>query len=371
MIASEFGLDNLVEVLLADMDPNSENGYGQTALHLAGQNGFYDTFSLLLHHGVDIYPRDGPESDKIRVLEHIFEKGYRFPTRIEGHCKMIELMLDRQKDPKLKLLEARRVLKVAAFYKYVAVVLEKVEGMNLDVEEALSEAINQSRDTVIQQLLDSRLQIRVNWQDGTGRSLLHCAADSGNVEFAQYLLHRGADVNLQEHRGLAALHFAAKLRHANLVQILLENGADVELKSKEGWTALHEASKQGAISSARQLLDNGAAIDFQDNSGRTALHHAVKEVEVGFVLSLLDKGAAIGLKDTQGRRAIDLAYGLKLETLVKMIKERQAGDPKTRRTVYTLLALTSIVEGFDKHRAALRGQEDLDSILAGTLDLRI
>ena len=51
------------------------------------------------------------------------------------------------------------------------------------------------------------------WADGEGKSPLHCAAETGAVEAAGYLLSLGAAVNGRDKRGLTALHHAALAWH--------------------------------------------------------------------------------------------------------------------------------------------------------------
>jgi ankyrin repeat protein len=62
-------------------------------------------------------------------------------------------------------------------------------------------------------------------------------------EFARMLLKRGARVNAHDSsRGRTPLHCAVGSRNIQAVQLLLEHGADVNVFDKLGWTSSWSAS---------------------------------------------------------------------------------------------------------------------------------
>ena len=76
-------------------------------------------------------------------------------------------------------------------------------------------------------------------------TLLHYAAEDGNVGVSQLLLSQGADVNAQTAYGYTPLHYAARHAEVNLAQILLEAGADPDAQLTkgrlQGWKPLYFA----------------------------------------------------------------------------------------------------------------------------------
>lgn len=78
--------------------------------------------------------------------------------------------------------------------------------------------------------------------DRDGRSQLHAAAASNDIESARALLADGADVNLHDRLGFTPLHFAAQEWAVEVASLLLENGAEVESLNMYGNTPLFVAT---------------------------------------------------------------------------------------------------------------------------------
>ncbi|MEM7474564.1 MAG: ankyrin repeat domain-containing protein [Planctomycetota bacterium] len=106
----------------------------------------------------------------------------------------------------------------------------------------------------------------VNQGDWLGRTALHAAAASNQLERATYLLELGANPNLLDAQHSAtALGFAAREGHVEMVQLLLERGADKSLpldenlawarplESAEHFLANHEYRFSGRSSNQGEL----------------------------------------------------------------------------------------------------------------------
>jgi cytohesin len=127
--------------------------------------------------------------------------------------------------------------------------------------------------------------VDVNERDRYGRTALHAAALSGDVEMAAHLLALGADPNAREDAeesvenqwlvhplaGKTPLHAAVDAGYPQIVQLLLKAGADIEASSgpDSQWTPLQHAafgvgvnqrSAKEARAILRILLDNGAEV---------------------------------------------------------------------------------------------------------------
>lgn len=70
-------------------------------------------------------------------------------------------------------------------------------------------------------------------------------AGYNNVEVAELLLERGADVNAQDKGGLIPLHNASSYGHLDIAALLIKFNTVVNATDKWGFTPLHEAAQKG------------------------------------------------------------------------------------------------------------------------------
>lgn len=75
------------------------------------------------------------------------------------------------------------------------------------------------------------------------RTVLHEAADGGNVDGARVLIEHGHDPNGRPSSGRTPLHIAIEKRDVAFVQLLLEHGADKHRRDWNGKTAVELASE--------------------------------------------------------------------------------------------------------------------------------
>ena len=76
---------------------------------------------------------------------------------------------------------------------------------------------------------------------------IHYAAENGNVNLANILIEKGADIELKNTFNTTALYIASDKGHVNLVKLLFDKGADIEATNNDGKSALHGASAFGNV----------------------------------------------------------------------------------------------------------------------------
>lgn len=113
-----------------------------------------------------------------------------------------------------------------------------------------------------------------------GRTLLHDAADAGNLSVVENLLRLGADANATDCFGHAPLYGVANACTAesgsSVVHALVRAGAQVDARDGvQHCTALHMAARRGNIQVADALLDSGADLTIRDRTGATPLRRAI------------------------------------------------------------------------------------------------
>ncbi len=118
--------------------------------------------------------------------------------------------------------------------------------------------------------------IQPDIRNRTDESPLMMAALTGQIDLAEQLVARGADVNKT---GWTPLHYAASGGHVAVIKLLLKQHAYIDAASPNGTTPLMMAAMYGTDDAVNLLLDEGAdiglrnqlklsAADFAEQSGR-------------------------------------------------------------------------------------------------------
>jgi ankyrin repeat protein len=125
-----------------------------------------------------------------------------------------------------------------------------------------------------------------------GMSVLHHAAEAGDIEMVQTLVRYGADIENEVCTDLSSserppLHDAIWSGNTELVRWFLMRGARVNHRDEFDQSALAIAVRQ-RVEIARELLDHGA-----DARELGLLHRAATEGEPEIVALLIDRGADV------------------------------------------------------------------------------
>ena len=289
MMVSYLGFDKAVELVLLEEDLYSRNNYGQTALHLAAEQGHEVVVQLLIDREAVISVRDEEGS----MLSH---------------------------QPAWSSNQAATQLPPSEGADIV------VNIQNKNGETALHSAAHWGHEEVVQLLLSSGADATLRNDDG--QTALHCAAYRGHEEMVQLLLSSGADVSLVDKDGQTALHRAALHDHKEVVQLLLSSGADATLRNDDGQTALHCAAYRGHEEMVQLLLSSGADVSLVDKDGQTALHNAAFGGYKEVVQLLLASGADVTLRDKNGKTALDLASEEYEDEVIQLLEEWIAKKPQ-------------------------------------------
>lgn len=135
-------------------------------------------------------------------------------------------------------------------------------------------------------------------------------AREATLEALRFLLKRGAKVDAVNEVGYSLLHVAAQNGEIEIMQILLDAGADLELPDAHGKTPLFHAAGPAPYSydAVKFLIDCGAKINVRDKEhGRTPLHWAGLCRAFRIINAMLEAGADRNLKDDKGKTALGYA----------------------------------------------------------------
>ncbi len=215
MFATAIGHLNLVRTIIdAGADLESRTELGESALVLAGDNGWAEGAALLLERGADVNAR---MSNGWTALMRAADK---------GHSEIIGILLEKRADANLKATD---------------------NGWT-----ALMAACRFGSTDTVKMLIESGADVNAQSTD-IGYTPLHGAAFKNLPEIAKMLIEAGADVNLKTNDGQTTLILASEEGQAEIVKLLIEKGADVNAKDNEGQTALKIAKKKKHADIAKML----------------------------------------------------------------------------------------------------------------------
>ncbi|XP_029348924.1 kinase D-interacting substrate of 220 kDa B isoform X2 [Echeneis naucrates] len=214
----------------------------------------------------------------------------------------------------------------------------------------------------------------VDSRSDNGQTPLMVAAEQGNLEIAQELIRRGANVNLDDVDCWTALISAAKEGHIEVVRELLENNANLEHRDMGGWTALMWAAYKGCTDVAKLLLEkganpnitgqysvypiiwaagrghgeivhlllqHGAKVNCSDKYGTTSLIWAARKGHYESVMHLLANGADVDQEGANSMTALIVAVKGGYTEVVKELLKRNPNVNMTDKDGNTALAIAA------------------------------
>ncbi|KAL1832888.1 hypothetical protein ACET3Z_002539 [Daucus carota] len=214
---------DLLEVLCLsclDIDLNSADFNGRTALHVAAIYGHVEALRFLVSVGSDPDVVDCNGWTPLHCAS------------AEGHIKAVELLLD-----------------CSRYVKY---------AVTKDGHTAYALAVKKGY---------SKLYDMLHLGD-----VLHKAATTDDVEELKSGLARGAEVNGKDQNGWTPLHRAAFKGRIKSVKLLLSHGAKTNVVDDHGYTPLHRAVEAGHVNVAMTLIGHGAKPNMKGLKGVVPLH---------------------------------------------------------------------------------------------------
>ncbi|KAL2238920.1 ankyrin-3-like [Sesamum indicum] len=218
-VAAAMNKVDILEILCLsymDIDLDSVNSRGQTALHLAAIHGQVEAMQFLVSVGSNV---DSTDCFGWSPLHYAAQ---------EGHFEAVEFLLNH------------------LVYSKYAVTKEGQTAFALAVERGNSD------------LYDSLCL----------GDLLQRAARIDDVHAIKSCLDQGADINGRDQNGWTPLHRAAFKGNIESVKVLVSQGARVDVVDGWGYTPLLRAVEAGNVEVAVYLLSRGAKANLKSLKGR-------------------------------------------------------------------------------------------------------
>ena len=131
------------------------------------------------------------------------------------------------------------------------------------------------------------------------------AAERGDSETLLSILNQGFEIEACNGTGATLLNCAAAARQSQIVQLLLERGASVDSRDLTDSTPLLWAARTHSLDSAKLLVAAGADLEATDIDGNTPLLAGVL-VDYRVPLFLVSQGANVNARNNEGDSPLDL-----------------------------------------------------------------
>ncbi|XP_042225932.1 ankyrin-3-like isoform X2 [Homarus americanus] len=180
---------------------------------------------------------------------------------------------------------------------------------------------------LVRLLCDHRADLHLTSNQDEGRTALHLAARAGHRNIVELLLARGAQVNVLDDHGRTPLHLAAEAGHTNIVKSLIECEADVNLKDKISQTVGHYAARGGHGNIIDILQDHGCCLTTLDQDEASLLHLAAESGHLDTVYRLVKVGLSPGAVDITGCTPEDRAQRRGWTNVVAFLQDPHDDNP--------------------------------------------
>ena len=262
---------------------------GESALHNAAFARNAETIGYLLDAGLDVNDLN---------VDHQTPLLY---ASSRGRVEVIRLLVERGADLNIRDKDSISVLCVAA-YQGRTESIETLLNLGANVNEApnrwgmtpLLAAMWSNRMPAFELLIDRGAV--VDKSAGANETVLHAAAESGKVEFAELLLAKGSDINAADDFGGSPLSRAAMWQPA-MAFWLIERGANVNALNDTAASPLQAAAHGGDTALVKTLLEKGADPNWHGGGWEYPLHSAITGGHADVVGILLEAGANPNLRD--------------------------------------------------------------------------
>ncbi|KAF5706047.1 heterokaryon incompatibility protein [Fusarium globosum] len=316
----------MVQLFLGlEVDKDVKDPFGRTAIALAAKHGSSNVLRLLLSNGADLSIADSRR-----------QTAFLWAAEAKD-TKILSLLVDKIKSDQNLNTEQRQEI----------VNHRDAKGMT-----ALLIAIERDNDKVVKLLLEKCGEfIDVNIPDGTERTALQLAAETGKDNWVQLLLKREVDAGRKDSFGRTALLLAVEQGHMEVVKSLLKAPENhVDDADKQNRTPLHAATYLGNQDMVKALLEGKANPLMKDGRQRLALLLAAENGDEAIVRLLLAShnhppDESQECRDQDGRTPLLLAVANGHRAVVERLLEHFGADFTIERETGNRLLQLAVESG--------------------------
>ncbi|XP_012152151.1 uncharacterized protein LOC105664036 [Megachile rotundata] len=367
--ATFFGYKDIIEILLENKaDINLQFMDNKTPLHIAAMKRTTDLVELLLAKGAEVNAIDKKGATPLHYAARC------------GNVEIIELLLSNGANVNANCSEGTPLH--YAVYEYDSVDVVRIllnNGADVSIKDhqdrtPLQVAVTHNQLECVKLMTLQSQKIDINAKDSDSWTVLHNAAQEGNLTMVKYLIEEGCDINARNADGSMPIHIAVEEGFRDIVEFMLNNGSTVHDRGTNNQTLLHYAAMTSQIGLAKYLISKGADINAQDDNGLTPMHTAAQFDYERFIEILLENGAVYNITDKHHRKVSSMASKKRL--ISRLIATEKLFDA-AKHNIYLeverniklgafLNAKHAASKGYDGtplHYAAWKGYEKIVSIL--------
>jgi len=203
---------------------------GDTYLHIASRNDYFEVIDLLLKLGCDVNAKNNQNETPLHLA-----------TQFNNEEAIQKLLL------------------------------ESANPNSLDKRGVSPLHIAASRGNVNNLILLLDAGAKLNISDSKGAKPIHYAVKSGKTDMIRHLLSSGASLVDSDDRKNTVLHYACETNNLNLVNYILRHMTVNNFKNIYKETAVHFAARHGNIEILRNLLNHGYDLEARNYLGQSPL----------------------------------------------------------------------------------------------------
>ncbi|KAK2145729.1 hypothetical protein LSH36_660g00010 [Paralvinella palmiformis] len=290
------------DLLQAGASPNKVTSTShQTALHLAARKGYQVAVKILLAH------RARPDKE-----DSLGNTPLTYAAR-EGHFTALKMILEAgaSPDPNNKQLETPLMMTARSGHLDCAEELLECgadpDGRDAKGQTPLMLALRGGHMDMVELLMSYKCDMN-SQNTESGKTVLHWAVQSGDVNLVHAVLRMGAEPNIRDKQWETPFVSALLAKRLDIVELLMKYNCDVTVTDKHFNTGLHLAAREGLPDLVPMFLEAGLDCNLKTSAGQTPLMLAAFGGHVDIVSSLLTRGANPEAMDRH--RATALVYGI-------------------------------------------------------------
>lgn len=278
---------DMIDIILKYVSLSQDVKFGEELLQISVSNGYKTITKMLLSKGVNVNNNICTNYDltflQIATMTDSFE--------------MVKCLIEHGADVNAKNLMGLDALHFAVrncnseivnllIHHGADVLAEEIEG-RMPIEFAVA-----NDDIKTAAVLIATKKININRKVTGSFSLLHIAAQKGNLRMTKFLCEKGADMHIKNDYGSKPIHHAARDAHIPVVEFYLDRGLDVNELAGPGKTLIHFAAlSKDTHEMITYLYSKGADLNRKSYEGETPLDVAISKDHPNIVKVLVDLGA--------------------------------------------------------------------------------